>query len=87
VPFVVNETGGLARAGLIEKRPAPDDRRKVDLVLTGGGRAAVAKAGPIQRDVNDVLFRSLDRRRFEALSRMTRDLLTSCDDALKQAAK
>jgi DNA-binding MarR family transcriptional regulator len=85
VPFAVNETRALAKAGLIEKRSATVDRRKVDLVLSAEGMAAVVKAGPAQRDVNDMLFGTLDKRKFEALGKLVKNMLESSDAALALA--
>lgn len=82
VPFVVNETKKLERLGLIGKLPVAEDKRKVDLVLTDEGRRAIAAVGAIQRDVNDVLFSSLDEASFRELSRLTRELLVSAGQAL-----
>jgi MarR family transcriptional regulator for hemolysin len=45
-PTVVNTATRMEKAGLLERRPDPNDRRLVRLVLTGRGRAAEE---PIQR--------------------------------------
>jgi len=44
-PTIVNTATRMERAGLLERRPDPDDRRLVRLYLTETGRAA---EGPIQ---------------------------------------
>lgn len=82
VPFAVNETKKLERLGLVAKLPVADDKRKVDIVLTDRGRAALKAVSPTQTDVNDVLFSSLDETSFATLSGLTRDLLTSANQAL-----
>lgn len=82
VPFVVNETKKLERLGLIAKLPVAEDKRKVDIVLADEGRRAIAMVSSIQRDVNDVLFGSLDEASFNELSKLTRELLTSSGEAL-----
>lgn len=87
VPFVVNETKKLEKLGLVAKLPVAGDKRKVDIVLTDAGRASLEAVSPTQTEVNDVLFSSLDRAAFGALSAMTRELLTSSNEALDLLAK
>jgi DNA-binding MarR family transcriptional regulator len=82
VPFVVNETKKLERLGLAGKLPVAQDKRKVDIVLTDEGRRAIAEVSAIQKDVNDVLFGSLDEASFHELSKLTRELLVSSGQAL-----
>lgn len=38
--------GGLERAGLVERRPHPTDRRSQQIFLTGAGEARLAEAAP-----------------------------------------
>lgn len=82
VPFVVNETKKLGKLGLVAKLPVAEDKRKVDIVLTEQGRALIEAVSPTQTEVNDVLFGRLDKASFERLSGLTRDLLTSSNEAL-----
>lgn len=81
VPFAVNETKKLERLGFVAKLPVADDRRKVDIVLTDQGRGALQTISPLQREVNDALFGSLDEASFGALSNLTRELLASSSKA------
>ena len=43
-PHVTAVVDGLVERGWVERRPDPDDRRRVSHVLTDGGRAALAAA-------------------------------------------
>lgn len=82
VPFVVTETRRLVSAGLLRKQADTDDRRRVNLTLTGQGRAIVRWLAPLQRSVNDVLFANLTARDLKALGKLARNLLDGCDAGL-----
>jgi DNA-binding MarR family transcriptional regulator len=43
--------GGLERAGLVERRPHPNDRRSQQIFLTGAGRQRLAEAMPTVHEV------------------------------------
>jgi len=75
--FVTAETGRLARAGIIEKRPNPADRRRVLLSLTATGRAALRNVVPELRRINDLFFGSLDGADFDALRTLAGKLVGS----------
>ena len=77
--FTTIETAKLAARGVIEKRADPTDRRKVLLKLTAAGEALSRTLAPYQQQVNDVLFECLDRRSFETLVTLARDLV-DCGD-------
>ncbi|MEJ3745963.1 MarR family transcriptional regulator [Actinomycetes bacterium KLBMP 9797] len=47
--------GGLERAGLIERRPHPQDRRSQQIFLTPAGEERLAAAGPEVKAVEDRL--------------------------------
>src|SRR5262249_55662383 len=66
--FVASETGKLAQAGLVDKRPNPDDRRGVLLGLTRAARALIGRTAAEIRAVNDLFFGALDRPAFEAMT-------------------
>ncbi len=84
-PFIVTETRRLDDAGLLRKQADEEDRRRVNLILTDKGMAALVAISPLQRDVNDVLFSSLDQRDFEALGKLAKGLLGSCESGLTTA--
>lgn len=60
----------LEAAGLVEKRPAPDDRRLVALTLSEKGRAAMAELGPLALAYQDELLAGLDPAERAALDRL-----------------
>ncbi len=80
--FTTIEASKLVDRGVIEKRTDPADGRKVLLVLTAAGESLARTLAPYQRQVNDVLFDCIDKRRFEALSAMVRDMVDSGDRAV-----
>jgi DNA-binding MarR family transcriptional regulator len=47
--------GGLERAGLVERRPHPTDRRSQQIFLTDAGQARLAEALPTVRAVEERL--------------------------------
>ncbi|GGM35100.1 MarR family winged helix-turn-helix transcriptional regulator [Dactylosporangium sucinum] len=47
--------GGLERAGLVERRPHPNDRRAQQIFLTDAGRERLAAARPTVRAVEERL--------------------------------
>jgi MarR family transcriptional regulator, organic hydroperoxide resistance regulator len=83
--FVVTETRRLDEMGLLIKEVDENDRRRVHLKLTEKGIAALASIAPVQRQVNDILFASLDRKRFEMLGKIASGLLASCENGLNAA--
>jgi long-chain acyl-CoA synthetase len=43
-PSITGLVDGLVKRGLVERRPSADDRRRIDHVLTAGGRAVLRDA-------------------------------------------
>jgi DNA-binding MarR family transcriptional regulator len=80
--FVTVETNKLVKLGLLEKRPNPMDRRRVQLTVTPRGSALLKELAPVQCEVNDALFDSLDARGFARLATMASDLKADADRAL-----
>ncbi len=78
--LVVNQ---LTKLDLVNKRPDPDDRRRVRLTVTERGHRLLSGLAPIQCDVNDVLFQPLDAARFVLLNTAFAELVRSADDAAK----
>ncbi len=72
--FVTTESGKLARAGLIEKRPNPEDGRGVLLRLTRKGQQRLDEIIPALRSVNDDIFGWLTRDEFLLLARVAAGL-------------
>jgi DNA-binding MarR family transcriptional regulator len=73
--FITLEAGSLEQAGLIEKRPNPDDGRGIFLRLTGRGERLVQSIGPERQKVNDRLFGSLSAKDFGRLCDILSSLL------------
>jgi DNA-binding MarR family transcriptional regulator len=62
---------GLVRAGVVERRPSPTDRRVMLAVLTLKGSAALAKAAPTHVDsVRARIMDRIDRRDLAAMERI-----------------
>jgi DNA-binding MarR family transcriptional regulator len=58
----------LEVAGLVERRPAPDDRRGVTLALTGSGRQALRIAWPVYaRGIRERFLAKLSQEEVTAL--------------------
>ncbi len=77
--FTTIEAAKLVERGVLKKSTDPADGRKVLLALTPAGEALARTLVPYQQQVNDVLFEHFDRRRFEALSALARELVASGD--------
>jgi DNA-binding MarR family transcriptional regulator len=80
--FTTIEAAKMVERGILQKRTDPADGRKVLLALTAAGEALARTLAPYQQQVNDVLFESVDKRRFETLSAIVRDLVASGDGAV-----
>lgn len=83
--FVTAETRKLAALGLIEKCANPIDGRSILLQLTPAGDAKLREVTPTVRELNDTIFRNLDRRAFEAIAPRIADLAQTLDDGLALA--
>lgn len=83
--FVTIETGKLIRAGMLEKRRNLKDRRRVLLTVSARAHAMLEDLAPLQRQINDAIFQSLDAGRFDALAREAAALRVNSDKAIKLA--
>ncbi|HEY3671786.1 MAG TPA: MarR family transcriptional regulator [Acidimicrobiia bacterium] len=68
-PTLVRHLDKLAEQGLVERRPDPDDRRVVRVVVTAAGRARLAELHAIVHELDDELRGILTKRDVEVLSR------------------
>ncbi len=68
-PHVTTEVGKLVKAGLLVKRPNPEDGRGVLVSVTDAGHAALEALSPFLREINDILFDGMTRDEFNALAR------------------
>lgn len=75
--FIATETGKLALAGLVVKRPNPKDRRGVLLSLTRAAQGLIERNSAEIRSINDVFFGSLNRSAFASMSSATAALVQS----------
>ena len=80
--FITIEANKLAAAGILEKVSDPADGRKVILQTNRKSDALLERLAPYQRRVNDVLFESLDAKRFRALRALAGDLVACGDRAV-----
>jgi DNA-binding MarR family transcriptional regulator len=72
--------GRLQARGLIERRPATDDRRAVDAVLTDAGHAALLAAAPDHvRHVRALVVDALEPAELDQLRRIGEKLLARLD--------
>src|SRR5215213_7823347 len=67
-PTLVGHLDKIAEQGLVERRPDPDDRRVVRVVITPAGRARLAELHAIVHELDDELRGILTKRDVEVLS-------------------
>jgi DNA-binding MarR family transcriptional regulator len=90
--FITIEANKLVVQGILEKASDPADGRRVLLQMNAKSDALLERLAPYQRRVNDVLFESLDAKRFRALRALAAELVADGDravallDYLKQEA-
>jgi DNA-binding MarR family transcriptional regulator len=90
--FITIESNKLAAQGILDKVSDPVDGRKVLLEMNAKSEALLQRLAPYQRRINDILFESLDAKRFRALRSLAAELVADGDravallDYLKQEA-
>jgi DNA-binding MarR family transcriptional regulator len=70
----------LARMGLVERRPVPEDRRAVRLLLTPKGRKVASRAIPHHRRQVEALLSPLSARDLARLRRLLGRLSHTLED-------
>ena len=80
--FITIEANKLVERGILEKGSDPADGRRVLLKNTAKSLELLRRLAPYQQKINDVLFESLDARRFRQLRGLARELLASGDRAV-----
>src|SRR5689334_2956903 len=80
--FITIEANKLVAQGVLEKASDPADRRKVLLNMNAKSEALLERLAPYQRRINDVLFESLDAKRFRALRALAGELVADGDRAV-----
>ena len=81
--FVTSETGKLTDAGLIRKRPNPDDGRGALLSLTPAGRLKIDRLIGEIRTVNDLFFGLLGTQPFAELCASAGALVRGSSEAMR----
>jgi DNA-binding MarR family transcriptional regulator len=90
--FITLEVNKLTARGILDKVSDPADKRKVLLRTNPKSDAMLERLAPYQQRINDVLFESLDAKRFRALRALAAELVADGDravallDYLKQEA-
>ena len=80
--FITIEANKLAGRGILAKGSDPADGRRVLLRNTARSAELLKRLAPYQQRINDVLFESLDARRFRQLRKLAGELLASGDRAV-----
>lgn len=80
--FITIEANKLVAAGILEKGSDPADGRRVRLLCSAKGFQLLERMAPYQRRINDVLFESLDAKRFRELRALASKLVASGDRAV-----
>jgi DNA-binding MarR family transcriptional regulator len=81
--FVTSETGKLSDAGLIRKRPNPDDGRGALLSLTPAGRLKIDRLIGEICTVNDLFFGLLGAQQFAELCTSAGALVRGSSEAMR----
>jgi DNA-binding MarR family transcriptional regulator len=80
--FITIEANKLVERGILAKGSDPADGRRVLLRNTSKSALLLKRVAPYQQRINDVLFESVDARRFKQLRALATDLLSSGDRAV-----
>jgi DNA-binding MarR family transcriptional regulator len=81
--FITIEINKLVANGLVEKETDEDDRRRVVLTITPKARALLNELAPVQRPVNDMLFRAMSTADFERTRKLMSDFVAAADEAIR----
>jgi DNA-binding MarR family transcriptional regulator len=81
--FITSETGKLSEAGLIRKRPNPDDGRGALLSLAPAGRVKIDRLIGEIRAVNDLFFGLLGAQPFAELCASSGALVRGSSEAMR----
>jgi DNA-binding MarR family transcriptional regulator len=82
--FVVSETGKLVAKGILEKTTNEADRRSMLLNVTAKGRDLLRELGPLRRESNDLMYRSLTGNRAKVLQDIMDTLIADAEIALHE---
>lgn len=81
--FITIEINKLVASGLVEKDTDEHDRRRVILTITPKARALLNELAPVQRPVNDMLFRAMSAADFERTRKLMTDMVQAADEAIR----
>jgi DNA-binding MarR family transcriptional regulator len=81
--FITIEIKKLVTSGLVEKETDAADRRRVVLTITPKARALLNELAPVQRPVNDMLFRSLTVNDFDRFRKLMSAMVEDADEAIR----
>ena len=84
---VTTEVRRLEEAGLLVKRPSPDDKRSVRVFLHPRGEKEVTRIAPFIRLINDVLFADIDPGALKTTQHVARQLILNSESALAEIRK
>jgi len=82
--FVTSEVGKLAEKNIVEKTPDEADRRSMLLNLTVKGRNLLRELGPLRRESNNLMYRSLTGERAKILQDIIDTLTADAEIALHE---
>jgi len=85
-PHVTTTVGRLVAAGLLAKRPNPEDGRGVLISLAPEGEAALDRLAPFQQQVNNALFGGLSSDQFDTFARLIATMVGNSRRALQTVA-
>jgi DNA-binding MarR family transcriptional regulator len=69
-PTMVAALNSMERAGLVKRVQNQDDRRKINVFLTGRGRRMKRKLWPMAAEVLELAFSGLTRKQIKTLTKM-----------------
>lgn len=81
--FITIEINKLVASGLVEKETDADDRRRVVLTITPKARELLNELAPMQRPVNDMLFRGLSAADFDRFRKLMSGMVEAADEAIR----
>jgi MarR family transcriptional regulator, organic hydroperoxide resistance regulator len=80
--FVTSEIGKLVKENIVTKTPDEADRRSMLLSLTLKGRSLLRELGPLRRESNNLMYRSLTGERARLLQDIIDTLIADAEVAL-----
>ncbi|MFP6712754.1 MAG: winged helix DNA-binding protein [Rhodospirillales bacterium] len=84
---ITMETGKLAKRGLLEKTPNPEDRRSILLTLSDKGRAALRSLAPSRQEINNTIFDGFNKDEFERFHKLISKMVGTTSKAIVVADK